>query len=141
MRGDDEDPGQPSLAPTASSRVALHFLEQERAVAARDHGPLGALGDDRPGRRIASSSTGRARQTTTFSSPRNVNAPGYGLVWARTQSYRYGARVSQSMIPSSGRRRGQLLAREGSCGIRGAVPATIFGTYSRTRSTWATAIR
>ena len=78
----------PSLAPTSSSwpRVSTSSRRSPPSPHATT-GPSGLNGDDRPGRRAVARSTGRARQTTTFSSPRNVNAPGYGRVCARTQSY------------------------------------------------------
>ena len=89
VRGDHEDPRHPSRAPdreldprrisTSSSRSppSPHATTAPSGLVANDRARPDAA---------ASSSTGRALQTTTFSSPRNVNAPGYGRVCARTQS-------------------------------------------------------
>ena len=79
MGSDDEDARHPSLAPTASSPPASRPL---RAGARprrtrRPAPPAGSRRSSRPGP-PPSTSTGRARQTTTFSSPRKVNAPGIG---------------------------------------------------------------
>ena len=49
-------------------------------------GPSGPTSTIVPAGARSASSTARASQTITFSSPRNVNAPGYGRVCARTQS-------------------------------------------------------
>ena len=77
VRGDDEDPRHPSCTPTASSEACVSISSSSSAPSPHaTTGPSGRLATIVPAGAAASSSTGRARQTTIFSSPRNVNAPG-----------------------------------------------------------------
>src|SRR2546423_1268078 len=70
--GEDEDP-HPSRAPTSSAALVS---TSSRSSAPSPHATSGPASTTVPAGTSPCHSTGRARQTTTFSSPRKVNAPG-----------------------------------------------------------------
>ena len=111
VRREHEDPFIRAPLPTSSAPLVSISSSRSAPSPQATTGPSARCSTIVPAAAARSSTTGRARQITTLASPIHVNAPGYGLVCARTQSWRYGARVSQSMIPSSGVRFGQALAR------------------------------
>src|ERR687887_631479 len=82
VRGEDEDP-HPSRAPTSSGALVS---TSSRSNAPSPQATTGPASTTVPAGASPAHSTGPACHTITFSSPRKVNAPGYGRVCARTQS-------------------------------------------------------
>ena len=72
VRGEDED-SHPSRAPTSSGVLVS---TSSSSSAPSPHMTTGPASTTVPAGASPLHSTGRARQTTTFSSPRKVNAPG-----------------------------------------------------------------
>ena len=70
VRREDEDLHPSRDADGNLSATLLELLEHERASPQRDDRRRPAMLDHRPGRRRPARSTGRARQTTSLSSPR-----------------------------------------------------------------------
>ena len=75
MRREDEDV-HPSLSPTAIGRSGSISSRRRPPSPHATTAPSGRSSTTVPAGSPVSSSTGRARQTTSFSSPRYVNAPG-----------------------------------------------------------------
>src|SRR5262249_33396422 len=87
MCREHEDAAHPSFAPTTSPSALVWISSSSRPPSPQaTTGRSSCTSTIVPAGASSASSTGRAPQTITFSSPRNVNAPGYGRVWARTQS-------------------------------------------------------
>src|SRR5918995_272753 len=82
VRCKDQDPAHPSLAPTTSSPLVWISSSTSPPSPHATTGPSGPTSTIVPGGGASASSTARAAHTITFSSPRNVNAPGYGRVCA-----------------------------------------------------------